>query len=378
MRSLKSIVLTVLIIILAFGLSSCSKSKSTVKDATVAIPVNVSKVKFQDVEQKLSFLGNIAAFQEVKVYSTIPTRILEIHADVGQVVKKGDVLAVVDNEKIKQGVIQAEAGLEAARAQARNLEVEYNRIQRLYNENAVSKSQFDAIKTQYEASASTVKQLEAALANAKTQLKDSYITAPIDGIISSRTLNEGDQASPQLPLFSIVQMNKVKIQIEMVESQIGLVKAGQPAYIEVNAYPNKRFSGVVEKIYPTLNPVARTVTAEVIFDNSNGLLKPGMYAKVTVVIDRHKNAMVIPKFAVLERTSLEYLGGEISNTSVVVNRYVYVVQDSIALMREIQTGIEDGLLVEVLSGLAPNQLVVTLGQHNLYDSALVSIVKKES
>lgn len=375
MRSLKSVIV---ITLLAYGLSSCTKSKSTVKDANVAIPVNVTTVKFQDIEQKLNFLGNVEAFQEVKVYSTVPTRILQMNVDVGQMVKKGDVLAIVDNEKIKQGVIQAEAGLEAARAQARNLEVEYNRIQRLFNENAVSKSQFDAIKTQYEASNATVKQLEAALSNAKAQLKDSYVTTPIDGVVASRTLNEGDQTSPQMPLFSIVQMNRVKVAVEVVESQISLIKPGQTAYLEVNPYPNQRFTGKVEKIYPTLNPVARTVTAEIIVDNSNNLLKPGMYAKVTIVIDRHKNAMVIPKFAVLERTSLKYLGGELSNTVVTVDRYVYVVKDSIALQHAIQTGIEDGALVEVRSGLAPNQLIVTLGQHNLYDSALVSIVKKES
>lgn len=375
---MKKAVIFSLIIVIGLGVQNCSKSKSTVKSSPVAIPVNVTEVKYSDVERKLNFLGNVAALQEVKVYSTIPTRIVDMRVDIGQTVKKGQVLALVDDEKIKQAVAQAEAALEAARAQYRNLEVEYNRIQRLYNENAVSKAQFDQVKTQYEASASTVKQLEAALANAKAQLKDCTISAPIDGVISSRLLNEGDQASPQIPIFTIVQTDQVKIDIEIVEAQIDLVKPGQKAYIEVNAYPDRRFIGRINKIYPTVNPVSRTVTAEVRVDNPEGLLKPGMYAKVIVVIESHKNALVIPRFALLERTTLEYLGGEITNTEVKVNRYVFIVSDSIALERKIETGIEDGKLVEIISGLKPHQLVVTLGQHNLYDSAMVAIVKKES
>lgn len=374
---MKRTIIFCLILLIGLGGQNCSKSRSTAKSSPVAIPVNVTEVRYGDVEQKLNFLGNVSALQEVKVYSTIPTRIVDMRVDIGQKVKKGQVLALVDDEKIKQAVAQAEAALEAARAQYRNVEVEYNRIQRLFKENAVSQAQFDGVKTQYEASASTVKQLEAALNNARAQLKDCTISAPIDGVIASRLLNEGDQAAPQIPIFTIVQSDQVKIDIEVVEAQIELVKPGQKAYIEVNAYPERRFVGRINKIYPTVNPVSRTVTAEVLVDNPEGLLKPGMYAKVVVVVASHKGVLVIPRYALLERTTLEYLGGEITNTEVKVNRYVYVVSDSIALERPVQIGIEDGKLVEILSGLKPNQLVVTLGQHNLYDSAIVAIVKKE-
>lgn len=372
-RNLGIVILSALL-----ALTGCSKSKSTQKEETIAIPVNISSVQTGSVEEKLLFFGNITAEQEVKIYSTVPTRLTELRADVGDFVKNGQVLAVVDNEKIKQSVIQAEAGLEATRAQLANVETEYRRVEKLYSENAISKSQYDATRTQYEALKSNVKQLQAVLATAKNQLQDTYITAPLNGIITARNFNVGDQTSPQVPLFTVMAMQKVKVQIEVVESQVGLVKEGQRAYVYVNAYPERRFEGQISKVYPTVNPLVRTVTAELIIPNPEMLLKPGMYAKVEVIINSHHNVLVVPRYAVLEKTSLEYLGGEISNSRVKVNRYVYVVRDSLALMREVTTGIEDDSRIEILSGLQKGENIVTLGQHNLSDSALVTIIKRES
>ncbi len=370
--------ITVLSLATILFVSGCSRSKSLQKEEKFAVPVNISTVKLGRVEEKISFFGNVTADQEVKVYSTVPTRLTELKVDVGDIVNKGQILAVVDNEKIRQGVIQAEAGLEATRAQLANVADEYQRVEKLYSENAISKSQYDATRTQYEALKSNVKQLEAALATAKNQLQDSYITAPLDGIITARNFNVGDQTSPQIPLFTVMAMQKVKVQIEIVESQIGKIKEGQRAYIYVNAYPDRRFEGKINKVYPTVNPLVRTVTAEVIITNPDMLLRPGMYARVEVIVNVHNGAIVIPRYAVLEKTSLEYLGGEISNSRVKVNRYVYIVQDSIAFMRDVETGIEDDSQVEIVRGLQIGESVVTLGQHNLSDSTLITIVKRES
>lgn len=373
----KSIPLLVLIALLI--MSSCGSKEKTGKTETiVAVPVEVNKVTRGSIESKLDFLGNIIADQELKVYSTIPTRIVTMNVDVGDVVKKSQILAIVDNEKIKQAVIQAEAGLESANAQYKNIDTEWKRFNKLYKENAVSQSQFDAIDAQREAAKSAVKQLEAALAASKNQLDDSYINAPIGGIISQRILEEGDQASPGIPVFTIVKMNPVKIQIEVVENQIGLVKVGQKAHITVESYPNEQFEGVLSKINPTLNPLSRTIGAEVLVDNPQLKLRPGMFAKVEVVVNRHERTLLIPKYAVLENTKLEYLGGELTNSQVVVEKFVFIVQDSLAFRKDILTGIENGNMVEVLSGLNENEQIIIVGQHNLFDSLKVEIITNRS
>lgn len=358
-------------------LGACGQSKKTTKtESVVKVPIEVMDIITGSIESKIGFLGNISALQEVKVYSTVPTRIVSMKVEIGDVVKKGQVLAVVDSEKIRQAVIQAEAGLESAKAQYKNVDTEWKRIKRLYEGKAISKSQYDGVKAQYGAARSAVKQLEAALANAKTQLRDCSITAPISGTVSSRLLEQGDLAAPSIPLFTIVKMDQVKIQIEVVENQIDLVKIGQSTHIRVEAFPDEIFEGVISKLNPTLNPLTRTIGAEVLIDNPELKLRPGMFARVEVVVERRENALLVPKYAILENTRLEYLGGELTNSQVIVDRYVYVVRDTIALRRDITTGIIDGNYVEVLDGLSENELLVTTGQHNLLDSSIVDIVAK--
>jgi len=299
-------------------------------------------------------------------------------ADVGDIVKKGQVLAAVDNEKIRNAVVQAEAGLESARAQYNNVESEWNRVNRLYQENAISKAQYDAATTQLEAARSAVKQLEAGLSTAKNQMNDSYITTPISGVVSARLLEEGDQAAPSIPIFSIVKMDQVKIQIDIVENQIDLVKVGQRAHIRVESFPNEVFEGKISKVNPTLNPATRTIGAEVLIDNPELKLRPGMFAKVEVVVNRHEKSLLVPKYSILENTRLEYLGGELTNSTVKIDQYVFIIQDSIAYKRDIVTGIVDENKVEVLQGLKGNELLVITGQHNLLDSARVEIVADRS
>ncbi|MFH1214452.1 MAG: efflux RND transporter periplasmic adaptor subunit [Candidatus Neomarinimicrobiota bacterium] len=368
---------TILSLIIMFG--ACGKSKKETKTDVVAkVPVEVSRVTTGSIESKIDFLGNITASQEVKVYSTVPTRIISMKTDVGDIVKKKQVLAIVDSEKIRQAVIQAEAGLESARAQYNNVNVEWNRISRLYKENAVSKAQLDGVSVQMEAAKSAVKQLEAVLATARNQMEDSYITAPISGVVSARLLEQGDQASPAIPIFSIVKMDQVKIQIEVVENQIGLIRTGQKAHIRVEAFPDEIFNGKISKVNPTLNSFTRTIGAEVIIDNPDLKLRPGMFAKVEIVVDRHEQALLIPKYAILENTRLEYQGGELTNSIVKIDKYVFVVQDSIVLKRDIIIGIVDGNAVEILQGLGSDELLVTTGQHNLLDSSKVEVVANRS
>ena len=374
-----SIYLLITTLVILSVLSGCgNKSKKVKSEKAVAIPVQVSTVARGSIESKIDFLGKISGSQDVKVYSTIPTRIMTMKVDIGDIVKKGQVLAIVDNEKVRQMVIQAEAGLESASAQYKNVETEWNRINKLYQANAVSQAQFDGVSAQREAAKSAVKQLEAAMANAKSQMEDSYIKAPIAGVVSERFQEQGDQTSPQMPVFTIVKMNPVKVMIEVVESQIGLVKVGQKAHVTVESYPDQEFEGKVSKINPTLNPISRTVKAEILVSNPDLKLKPGMFAKVEVAVDRHDNVLLIPKYAVLENTKLEYLGGEITNSQVIVEKFVFTVQDSLAFRKVIQVGIENGSMVEVLNGLNINDLIVTIGQHNLLDSSKVDIITNRS
>ncbi|MFH1850780.1 MAG: efflux RND transporter periplasmic adaptor subunit [Candidatus Neomarinimicrobiota bacterium] len=367
--------LTVFLMIIM--VAGCGKpEQSAAEEKTPAVPVELTTVKLGAIENTIQFFGNMAADQEIRVYSTVPNKIIDIKVEIGATVKAGELLAEIDGEKISQAVTQAEAGLESAQAQFKSVDAEFNRIKKLYEDNAISQSQYEAVKAQRDAASSGVKQVKAALSTTRSQLRDTRITAPIAGVIAERNFDIGDMAAPQVPLFTVVKMDPVMVEVNVIERHIDLVRPGQTAWITVTGYPDTVFQGRIRRVNPTLNPLTRTARAEIEIPNSSLLLRPGMFADVNVVIQEKTGVPVIPKYAIIERTSLNYEAGQLTTNKVKVNRHVYVIEDSIAIRREITIGIEDRSRVEVISGLTGGEKIVTIGQHNLSDSALIAVIQE--
>ncbi|MCF7885176.1 MAG: efflux RND transporter periplasmic adaptor subunit [Candidatus Marinimicrobia bacterium] len=343
-------------------------------DEEEQIPVYVTSIDKGKIENAVRYLGNIEGYNEVVVYSQIPNKITSVEAEVNDWVEAGDLLATVKNTQLEQAVKQAKSGLESARASYENVLTEWERTKKLYKENAISKSKYDAVKTQKQSAKSGLEQAEAALESARENYNDSFIKAPITGIVSARNYDLGDQTSPQRPAYSIVNMERVKIKVDVVEEDLGQIQKGNPVYVEVNSYPDTIFKGQVEKVYPTINPQTRTATVEVVLKNDDKKLKSGMYATVNIVTESSQNTLVIPSYAVIERTSRNHLGGELSNTEIVVNRHVFVVNNSTAYRRDIEAGVITDDKIEVVGGLKEGETLVTRGQYKLADSSKVNIV----
>jgi RND family efflux transporter MFP subunit len=353
---------------------SCSDSDSNVSEVEEAIPVQVAEVNLGNVVQSLSYNGDIKAEFEVKVFSKIPDRIESYFVDEGDRVNKGDPIARILATTIEQAVRQAEAGLVAARAQEANLRVEYERAQKLYREDAMSQQQYDAIKTQYESVQAQVEQSEAALLSTKSQYNDATITAPIRGIIGQRFSETGDMANPALPLVSIVQMQRVKISFDAPEEDLGKLAVGQEAQITVNSYPDKIFAGKVYKISPVLDPQTRMAEVEVLIDNPDYLLKPGMYARTVVTTGVIENVIVVPRYAAIENTTLEKIDGE---DQVMRNYYVFVVDSNKAVQKKLNVSYVNHKSLAVSSGIKIGDRLVIAGQNNLREDVPVIVVKEE-
>lgn len=371
---MKRIIFSLLMI---FGLLSlfaggCSRPSSNAGEAEVKIPVEVMTIKLGEVVQSLTYNGDIKAEFEVKVFSKIPDRIERFFVDIGDEVNKGQPIAKVVATTIEQSVRQAEAGLAAARAQEANLIVEFERAQRLKTENAMSEQQYDGIKTQYEAVKAQVEQAEAMVKMAKSQLDDATITAPISGVVGNRNYDAGDMANPAMPLVSIVQMDRVKIKFNATEEDLGRLAMGQTANISVKTFPDKIFSGKVMKISPVLDPLTRMAEVEVLIDNPQRLLKPGMYAQVEVITGIIENTIVVPRHVVIENTTLERVNGV---DEVIKNYYVFVVDSNKAFQKKLNVMYANHKSLAVNSGVAVGDMLVISGQNNLRDSMAVSIVK---
>lgn len=327
----------------------------------VAVPVKVMQAGLDDVKQSLTFQGDIRAEVEVKVFAKIPDRIISFAVDEGDYVKKGDLIAEILATTIEQAARQAEA-------HKNNMETEFTRAQRLVQQDAMSQQQFDIIQTQ-------VTQARAAFESAQSQLDDAKIIAPISGIIGKRYVEAGDMATPAVPLVSIVKMDQVKIVFEATEEDLGKLKVGQETEIEVRSYPDRIFLGTLQKISPILDPVTRMALIEVLIPNSDHLLKPGMYAEADVTVGILKDVLVIPRYAVLENTSLIQVEGK---DRVVKNYFLYVVNDSsYAEQRKLDVDYVNHVQITVKNGVDLGERFVVSGMNNLRDGVPVLITDGE-
>ncbi|MBN1780727.1 efflux RND transporter periplasmic adaptor subunit [bacterium] len=354
-------------------ISGCQQNKT--EDEQAAIPVAVTEIQAGNVVQTLNYNGDIRAEQEVKVFSKIPDRIERYNVDEGDFIRKGDIIAVIRATTIEQIVKQAEAGYNAVVVQAGNMKTEYDRAVRLHEEDAMSQQQFDAVQTQYEAVNAQLMQAEAGLVSAKSQYADAMISAPIAGIIGQRFYEPGDMAAPALPVVSIVQMNRVKVECEATEQDLGRLATGQKAEIRVRSFPDESFTGKLNKISPVLDPLTRMAKIEVLLDNPDHKLKPGMYAEAEITTGVLENTLVVPRNAVIESTTLKATDG---TEKVEKNYFVYIVSDSMtAVQRQLQVDYVNHRVIAVHEGVKLGEKLVTAGQNNLRDGLPVIIPSEQ-
>jgi RND family efflux transporter MFP subunit len=349
--------------------AGCSKSKSKEE---VKVPVKVATAGPGNVVQLLAYSGEIEAENEVKLFAKIPDRIEKFYVDIGSRVAAGTPVAKIYAMTLEQGVRQAEAGLAAARAQDANIAAEFVRAEKLFNESAMSKQQYDAIRTQCEAAKAQLQQAEAGAASVRDQLDETLVKAPISGVVGERYYDAGDMANPAVPLVRIVQMERVKLILQAAEQDFGRLAMGQETDIRVKSYPDRVFKGRIWKISPVLDPMTRMARVEVLAPNPGYALKPGMFAEVEVKTGTLKNVLTIPRYAAIENTSMETENGK---DKVVKKYFVFTVSDSgRAVQRPIEVTYVNQVNIAVKSGLKSGETIVVAGQNNLRDGMPVTPV----
>ena len=273
-----------------------------------------------------------------------------------------------DIQAMEAQVQQAEASLRLAQTQAstktweKNIELARSQVEIAH----AGLTAAEALKTakSWEAeiiSAKTARtQAHIALKLAQKRLKDATIRAPISGVVSKRYLDLGGMAAPTAPLFEIVNIDTVKASVDIIEAQLSELALNQQALIEIDGIDTP-MSGSIAFISPTLEVMRRTAKVEVLIDNPEGSIKQGMFAKVTVPIKVHADAIII------SRTSL------IGDTAAKMQN-VFVVANGVTQRRPVEIGLSRGGEVEVLSGITEGEAVVTAGQHSLKDGESVRVV----
>jgi len=362
-------VLVLTVLALVWTVAGC---KQKVQEE-LKIPVKVAAVDLGDVVQLLSYSGEIQAEFEIKVFSKIPDRIEKFFVDIGTRVSAGAPIAKIYAATLEQGVRQAEGGLTAARVQEANMSSEFIRAEKLYKERAMSKQQYDAISTQYNAAKAQLEQAEAAAASIRDQLNETTVKAPISGVIGERYYDAGDMANPAVPLVRIVQMERVKLVLQAAEQDLGKLAPGQETEFRVKGYPTQVFKGRISKISPVLDPMTRMARVEVLALNPGYKLKPGMFTEAEVKIGTLKNVLTVPRYAAIENTSMETENGK---DRVVKKYFVFTVGDSGKVsQRPIEVTYVNQVNIAVKSGLKSGETIVVAGQNNLRDGMSVTPVQ---
>ncbi len=203
-------------------------------------------------------------------------------------------------------------------------------------------------------------QAEVALRLAQKRLKDATINAPISGIVSKRHLDLGGMAVPTAPLFEIVNIDTVKASVDVIEAQLSELQLNQQATIEIDGIETP-MSGRIVFISPTLEVMRRTANVEILIDNPQGTIKPGMFAKVTVPVKVHTDAIIISRTSLIGDTDAK-------------SQNVFVVENGVSQRRPVEVGLLRGGEAEVLSGINEGEAIVIAGQHSLKDGESVRVV----
>lgn len=419
--------ISVLLALCIIVLVSCEK-KQDETPVLKAIPVEVAAVRLGTIAKEIKFTGNVEANTVVQVYPKITAKIEEMLVDSGDSIKRGDVIALLEFEELQAQLAQAEAALAVVQAQWTQMEVgarpeelsqaedlvakaranlkdaesNYGRMKALYQQGTIARRQFEAAELAYtvakaelnsaverrgmlregatreerEALAAQVDQAKAALDLTQIRLLYARVTSPIDGTVSERFFDPGNLAVPTRPLVTIVQMDTVRVIVYFPGELIRYMEPGIDAQLTVAAYPDEVFSGRIDKVSPTLNPDTRMFSAEIRVPNKGGLLRPGMFTRVTLSVDPHQDALLVPKEAVLSREEYRENSGS-GRGEVAQGDYLFVVENGRARIRTVLLGHESGTVVEVTEGLNRDERVVTRGLHQLKDGDRVTVIEPE-
>jgi len=356
----------------------CSGSKASDEPEEQLTTVRVETLGREDIAEILRYVADLEPYAEVKLFSPVPDRILYFALRDGDEVARGQRVALIRKEGIDRGLEQIVAQVEALDIQIQNLEKEVARARQLLDKEVLSKAMFDQIDTRYKSSVAQRKALMASKGQLAVSAANAAITAPIAGVIANKMLETGDMAVPQIPLCSVVAIDRLKVKLKLIESDVAKVKEGQEVKIFLDAYPGRPFLGEVTNIMPYLDAATRTNTVEVVLDNpkedtGTRALKPGMFGRAELVVELHEQVVAAPEPALLLDNEIleKQKPGEMVRKAFVIDG------DSIAHERLVHLGARKGSLYEVLDGLSVDEKIVVRGQHGLKDGEKVEIVAAE-
>ncbi|MFW5657237.1 MAG: efflux RND transporter periplasmic adaptor subunit [Bacteroidota bacterium] len=350
----------IVIAIAGYVLASCSSNEAaennstTVESTAIEADTNVYLVKSQyigrePVMRNLDFPANLEAFEKLDFAPQSPGRIEKIHVEVGDWVRKGDLIVEMDQTQLIQ-----------AMEQLQNAASNFQRLDTLYQLNSISEQQYEAAKTQY----------EVAKANVGFLKRNTTLTAPMNAIVTAKYFEGGElysgapNTAAGIPaIVTLMQINPLKAIINVPEKYYPLVKKGMKADVKLDVYPGERFSGEIDKVYPTINPQTRSFTVELKINNPDLRMRPGMFSRLSLNLGEEVS-LVVPASALLQQQGTN-------------NRYIFLSSPD-GKAQKVNVTVTDrinGKVAIASDGLSEKQKVITVGQEKLMHGVTIKEVE---
>jgi RND family efflux transporter MFP subunit len=342
------------------------------------VAVEVAAVTRTTIEDIREFSGTLTPLSRFILAPKIAGRLEKIEVNIGETLAGGQLVAVLEDEELRQQVDQDRAELEVARANLQerlttleNAKRELERTVTLRQKKIASESELDTAESEYktqqaklQVATAQVTQKEAALKMAQVRLSYARILVPEnhasgDRVVGERFVDEGAMLAPNTPIVSILDIGSLIAVIHVIERDYPRIRPGLQAMVSTDAYPGRSFTGRVIRIAPLLKETSREARVEIEIPNEQQLLKPGMFVRVRIRFDRRENAVVVPAAALTKRNGVQGI-------------FVADLQSRTARFLPVTVGIVSGAGIEVTDP-ALSGAVVTLGHHLLEDGSAILV-----
>lgn len=374
----KKIVVLFLGIILTVSLVVGCGSKEEAVDKTKVeenyVPVEIGKIEKKTISNEIVFSGKVFADKEVMVMPKVPGKVESTNIKVGDKVAKDQVLFTLEKDDIQDAVDNAKVALDGAKAnyklteeKIQNAKKAFERSKELYQEGAISEAQFEQAKVaasdnSLEAAKSQLNTAQVGYDQAVEALENASVESPISGVVSAVNIEAGEFASNAQAAVTIVDMDKVYVQVDISENIINQLYKDKSVNVEIPSASQEEFVGKIDTISPTTDPRTQLYPVKIYIGNKDHTIKPGMFVKVKVDTDIKENVNVIPSEAVLDNE------GE---------TIVYVLSNENAKVKKVDTGLDTGTYIEIKSGISESDKVIIKGQNFVEDGTKVKVVRGE-
>jgi len=339
--------------------SEASVSQQTLEER--ATPVEVITVERCDFEDAIWATGRFEANEVVDISPEVAGRIQEMRFDEGDTVEEGDLIVKIEDSELRFALERARAELKRREADLQGAERALKRAHELYDRSIATEADLDEAQQLYDVARASVEQAKAEVGLAEKRLANTEIVAPLSGVLAERRYAVGELVQVGAPIFTLLQLSPIKLEIKVPERRIAELALGQEAEVTVDALGGAQYEGKIEYVSPSIDPLSKNLMVRLIVPNEDMILKPGMFARVSIDTGAHKNILAVPRDAIL------FVSEEAE---------VFVLDDGVARKRRLSLGADWREFVEVTAGVTEGDEVITAGQHVLKEGMKVNVVAR--